>query len=494
MAGLSVSRLVNVQINLSPTAAPRRGFGVLLIAGSTNVIDTRERVRSYTTLEDVALDFELTDPEYLAAVLFFEQTPRPSTMMIGRWAEDATSGLIYGGSNDTVVGDWTGITTGSLKLSIDGTPREVTGLDFSAATTLTGVAAVIDTALTSWADCAWDGSRFVITSKATGAASTVGYSVTPSAGVDVGTLMLMKSGEASAPIDGIAAETPAACAQILADISNVWFGLTFAQLNTEGASRISVANHLAVAALIEGLSIRRMYAVTSDDTDLPDPLYLDDFAYAAKQLAYKRTFTQYSTENINAAVSAFARGFAVNFSANNSMITLMYKQEPGIVAEVLTETEAQGVAGKNCNVFVEYVNDTAILQNGVMASGNFFDEIHALSWFEDALQNAVYNLLYTSKTKIPQNDAGQNMVVSTCVGVCKEAVFNGMASAGTWNADGFGQLSRGDYLPNGYYIYTSPMALQSQAERETRAAPPVQIAIKLAGAIHTVDLIVDVNR
>ena len=75
-----------------------------------------------------------------------------------------------------------------------------------------------------------------------------------------------------------------------------------------------------------------------------------------------------------------------------------------------------------------------------------------------------------------------------------EGVNNGLIAAGQWNADGFGQLKNGDYLPNGYYVYTQPMALQDQSIREQRIAPPIQVAVKLAGAIHEVDVVVSVNR
>ncbi|OYX11474.1 MAG: hypothetical protein B7Z11_04365 [Acidovorax sp. 32-64-7] len=37
-----------------------------------------------------------------------------------------------------------------------------------------------------------------------------------------------------------------------------------------------------------------------------------------------------------------------------------------------------------------------IIQEGVMASGQFFDERQGLDWFENAIQTAVWNLLYTS--------------------------------------------------------------------------------------------------
>ena len=40
----------------------------------------------------------------------------------------------------------------------------------------------------------------------------------------------------------------------------------------------------------------------------------------------------------------------------------------------------------------------------------------------------------------------------------------------------------------------TPVAEQAQSEREQRKCPPIQIAAKLAGAIHFVDVQIDVNR
>ncbi len=491
--GLSVSRLVRATVNLSPIAAARRGFGTLLIAGDSDVIDTRERIRSYTTLESVATDFGLSAPEYLAASLYFGQSPRPVTLMVGRWAQSATSAKLYGGTLSSVeqtIGTWNAITSGAFKIVIDGTERAIGSLNFSAATNMAGVAAVINTGLASYGGCTWDGDSFVITSDSTGASSTLGYALSPASGTDISALIkCTEATAASASIAGIAAETPAECAAILATQSAAWFGLTFAATNMPSDSE-----HIDVAAYIEGLDIERLYAITTQDADCLDSTSTTDIMYLLEALDYDRTFTQYSSSSPYAAVSAIARAFSVNFYANRSTITLMYKSEPGITAESLTETQAQALQDKNGNVFVECVNDTAILQYGVMASGAYFDEIHGLSWFRDAVQNAVYNLLYTSKTKIPQTDAGQNQIVAAIAGVCREGINNGLIAPGTWNADGFGQLSRGDFLKEGFYIFTQPMALQDQATREHRIAPPIQVAVKLAGAIHEVDCIIDVNR
>lgn len=488
--GLNVGRLVRVSVNLAPLAAARRGFGTLLVAGDSNVINGSERIRSYVDLESVATDFGTSAPEYRAAQLYFGQSPRPQTLMIGRWLRTATAGLLQGGiltSAEQALANWTSITSGSFKVSIDGVEKSVTGLNFSAVTNLNGVASAINAVLTG-GTIAWDGSRFTITSSTTGVTSTVGYATAAASGVNISGLLKLTSSTALAPVDGFAAETPVECAAAMANQSGQWYGLSFAASTMPTAEQI-----VAVAAFIEGASISRIFGVTETDTRVLDATYTSDLASQLKALSYKRTCVQYSA-NKHAVCSLFGRAFSVNFSANRSTIILMYKQEPGIVAENLTETQTQTLKAKRCNVFVQYMNDTAILQYGVMSGQAYFDEVHGLDWFADALQTAEYNLLYQSKTKIPQTDAGQNQLVNVAAGVCREAINNGLVAPGQWNADGFGQLSRGDFLDQGFYIYTQPMAAQDQSIREQRIAPPLQIALKLAGAIHEIDCIIDVNR
>lgn len=488
--GLNVGRLVRVAVNLAPLAAARRGFGTLLIAGDSNVINGVDRFRTYTDLESVAGDFGTSAPEYLAAALYFGQSPRPNQLMIGRWLRTATAGLIQGGiltTAEQAMANWTAITAGSFKIDIDGVTKTLSALNFSAETNLNGVAGVINAALTG-GTIAWDGSRFILTSSTTGAASEVGYASATGSGTDISAQLKLTSSTALVPVPGFAAETPVECITELANMSGQWYGLSFA------ASTMPTDDQIVdVAAFVEGASISRLFGVTETDTRVLDNAWTTDLASRLNALSYKRSCVQFSA-NKYAVCSLFGRAFSVNFSANRSTITLMYKQEPGIVAENLTETQAQTLKAKRCNVFVQYQNDTAIVQYGVMSGQAYFDEMHGLDWFSDALQTAEYNLLYQSKTKIPQTDAGQNQLVNVAAGVCQEAINNGLIAPGQWNADGFGQLSRGDFLEEGFYIYTQPMAAQDQSIREQRIAPPIQIALKLAGAIHEIDCIVDVHR
>ena len=54
---LSVSSLVNVQVNLASAPAQAQNLTNLLILGSSDIIDTAQRVRSYSTIAAVAADF-----------------------------------------------------------------------------------------------------------------------------------------------------------------------------------------------------------------------------------------------------------------------------------------------------------------------------------------------------------------------------------------------------------------------------------------------------
>lgn len=324
--------------------------------------------------------------------------------------------------------------------------------------------------------------------------SSVGYVASPASGTDISTMLGMTSALSQALVSGYGAETPAACASALATASTIWYGLTFAATTT-----ITTAQYLAVCDFIEPLSVTRMFGVSTQDTACLSALVTNDIGSLMKAGGYGQSFCDYSSFEAYVAASMFGRMFSVDFTAQNSTIELMYKQMPSVTPESLTEAEANALQSKNVNVYVGYDNDTSIIQYGTMADGNFIDEVWGLDWFQNAVQTAVYNLFFTAQTKIPQTDAGQNQLTNACSAVCGNqpggAVWNGLAGPGTWNSSTvFGSLTTGQFLPLGYYIFSPSVNLQSEADRAARIAPPVQIALKLAGAFQTADVIVTVNR
>lgn len=268
-----------------------------------------------------------------------------------------------------------------------------------------------------------------------------------------------------------------------------WYGLAIAD-----SADLVEADVISVAAAIEASSLSRILAVTTADVNVLVAGNTDNIGYKLKAAGYARTFWQYSSSSKYAAISAFGRAFTVNFTGSNTTITLKFKTEPGITYETLTTAQAAAIDAINGNVYVYYANDTAIIQQGVMANGDFFDERHGLDWLQNYVQTNLYNLLYTSATKIPQTDAGVTRLMTNVEASLDQAVNNGLIAPGVWNGGPIGQIESGDTLTKGYYVYADAVANQAQSDREARKSPVIQAAIKLAGAIHYGDVQINVVR
>ncbi len=268
-----------------------------------------------------------------------------------------------------------------------------------------------------------------------------------------------------------------------------WYGLAIAD-----SADLVEADVISVAAAIEASSLSRILAVTTADVNVLVAGNTDNIGYKLKAAGYARTFWQYSSSSKYAAISAFGRAFTVNFTGSNTTITLKFKTEPGITYETLTTAQAAAIDAINGNVYVYYANDTAIIQQGVMANGDFFDERHGLDWLQNYVQTNLYNLLYTSTTKIPQTDAGVTRLMANVEASLDQAVNNGLIAPGVWNGGPIGQIESGDTLTKGYYVYADAVANQAQSDREARKSPVIQAAIKLAGAIHYGDVQINVVR
>lgn len=493
MATLPVSSLVNVSINLGAGAAQSQNLSSILILGSSDVIDVTQRIRKYSTLSAVATDFGTTAPEYKAAAEWFAQSPQPRQVLVGQWAKNSLSGRLVGSvlaASDQLMSIWNAISNGGFDIAIDGNPTtQITGLNFSTATNLNGVASIITSALTN-ATATWntDYNQFVIKSNTTGTGSTISFLTAPASGTDVSSLLGMTVDDSGAyVVDGVAAESAVSAVNIFDDnFGQQWYGLFVV-----GATD---SDHLDIAEYIEGTNTKHAYAVNTRESGVLSSVDTSNIAYQLKELGYRKTVTQYSSNSDYAVVSLFARILTTDYKANNTVITLMYKQEPGVVAETLAVSQMDALLNNNCNVFVKYDNDTAIIQAGVVASGDFIDTIFGADWLAIDIQNTVYNLLYTTPTKIPQTDKGNGIIVAGITSVLEQAVANGLLAPGTWQQTGFGTLNYNDFLPKGYYVYAPPIALQNPADRAARRSVTFQVAAKLAGAIHTVDVIVNLNR
>lgn len=498
--GLNVADFVSVSVVLNPVASAYRSFGTGLILGSTaGVIDTAERLRLYTSLNGVAQDFGTTAPEYLAAKDYFSQSPQPAQVYVGRWAQTATKGHIRGASlspAQQLITNFVSVTNGSLSLTVDGTARNVTGINLSGALNLNGIASLIQTALSAvvaGATVKYDGvaNRFDVASPTTGTASSVGYATTASTGTDLGPILHLTNTDASAPVVGVAAETLVSAVATLANASGAWYSLQVAT-----ATPPADADHLAVAGLIEGLSTSqsRIYGATLQNANAIDGTTSLDLASQFKIGNFSRTYDQFSRNDAYAAESLFGRFATINYEGSDTVITAAYKQEPGVAAEILTESQFATLKAKNCNVFVAVQNGTSIIFPGVMANGDYIDERIGADWLQNRIQTDCYNLLHTTSTKVPQTNAGMNLIKTVIAAACTVAVENGLFAPGQWLGPNVGLLKTFDTLPGGFYIFAPDVATQSQADRAARISVPFQVCCKLAGAVHIISISVLLDR
>ncbi len=186
---------------------------------------------------------------------------------------------------------------------------------------------------------------------------------------------------------------------------------------------------------------------------------------------------------------------SVNYSGANTVLTMNLKELGGITPDTNLNQTYYNLAeqyGVDIYASTEGVNCVYSFDNGY-----YTDEATTDLWLKKSLQVNGFNYLRETKTKIPQTETGMIGLKSAYEQSCISGVRNGSFAPGTWNdAIPFGNPD--DFLRNiqeqGYYIYSLPITQQEQAEREKRIAPVVQIALKRAGAIHSSDVIVNIQR
>lgn len=483
---ISVSKVVKVNIFTSPTFPARKGFGLLNIIGTSARLTNAQRIKFYSDMDGVAGDFSSSDDEYLAAQTFFAQKPAPNELAISRRFNTAVGGQLYGSvSIVQTIGTFNAVTNGGFDILIDGVLRQVTALTFAASANLNAVAAQVQTKLAvllAGTTCVWNGTRFVITSGTTGATSTVVFATAPTgigSPVDVSGMLGLRAVDLGFYAVGVAAEaTMAETLDALQNTDGSWYGFMLAGVPT--TQQLEQCAAWAEARV-------KIFAYTTDASNVQDAVVTADIASFFKNNLYKRSIGVWTGANKHAIASAIARGFVVDFAQYNSTLTLKFKQLPGVEPSNITETQRLALVGKNINYYTRF-GDSAMLAEGVMASGNFFDEVHGLDWLQNNIETRVFGRLYTSVTKIPQTDKGVAVLVHEIEKGLQDGVNNGLLAPAYWEGEDCGEIKTGDFLPKGFYVFAQPVRLQNRSDREARKAPPIKFIACGAGAIHSVNI------
>jgi hypothetical protein len=446
---LSLNPVVDIEVYISPLAAPRRTFDQGLIAGNSTIIPVSERIRQYTDVASILEDgFNSTSPEYLAAVKYFGQSPNATYLWLGRWdtvaskistcaANNAGTGYAANDVLSVVQGNATG---GQIKVLTVGANGTIATSEIHEA--------------------------------GTGYANGTGLALTGGSG-----------NNATLDITDIRAETALESFTECRGAGSDWYmGSIIGANNTDLA---------AIAAYVEAATPSTAFAFQSNDANTLLGTTGNIFD-TMKGLGYNRTIGLYSN-TAYADAALIGRAMGLNTGLANSAFTLKFKDLTGITADSLTNTQVTNIEADYGNVYINRGDYYDMLEQGKMAGGSFFDEILFLDMLVNNIQLNVMDLLY-QVPKVPQTDAGVSEIIHQVNRACDDSVDVGFIAPGVWTGVTVLNLKNGDALPNGYLVQAQAIKDQSTANREARIAPPIYCAIKLAGAVHSCVIGVYVNR
>lgn len=188
------------------------------------------------------------------------------------------------------------------------------------------------------------------------------------------------------------------------------------------------------------------------------------------------------------------RALSTDFAGVNTTQTMHLKTLAGIVIDpTIDQTELIAAGDAGVDVYPSIAGVPSLFTSG---KNVFYDEVYNEFWFKFSLQTEVFNFLRSTGTKVPQTEVGMEALKNVCRQVCAQAVRNGFAGPGAWNSStvfGNPQNLIRNILDIGFYVFSQPIILQSQTDREDRIAPTIQIALKTQGAIQKVNVIVSIN-
>jgi len=497
---VSINNVVTVTLLQSGALAMADNPNVvtMLTSEQQGPLSSASRYRIYSDSGSVATDFGTASKAYDFALSFFGTSPNATNaggfLVIGYWrgAEEtlmATSASLNGAqlSEASVVGGLQQVADGTLTVDVDGVPEALTGLDFQSATTLAAIVDIIDAELTG-ATASISDQRVVITSDTSGASSTVTFASDPGTGTFIGQTLALTTGSGGFLTQGAAAETLTAETK-LAAITEL-----FAQVKFRGAMFIDNPTDEESKTLATWGQANDV--LQYDVFDAPANLTVDptNVVWDIKLSSltnYRMLFSKAGNRKL--AASYMARAHTVNFAAENSALT-MHLKELSVAAEEYTQTQVNQAQTVGLDLYTTIKLTPAILTSG---ANGFTDYAYNIISFSDYLQIDMYNLLKQTSTKIPQTTRGVSQLIDQAEKTTLQFVRAGVFAPGTWSSpDTFGDLEtfRRGISNNGFYWLAGSLAAQAQNSREARQSPVLQGAVKLAGAIHSVDIIVNVNR
>jgi len=428
---ISFTRYVSITSGVGGGAAVRaRDLILLLFTADPRV--PADAVVTMSSADEVKTYFGSASPEYLRAAPYFGFVSKliasPRKIAFARWASAASAAHIYGISGTYLASQFSGVTNGSMTITLAGTAAALTGLNFSSATTMSQVAGVLQTAIrAAGATANWTSAtvtynatanRLEFVSGATDAA-TIAVSA-GTTGTDVSSLTGWGTGAIFSP--GVAVQEPVDAFTAAVQISDNFGSFAF-------VDDLTSAQVLAVATQNDTYNVKFLYLTAARTTSTASTLSAALIGLSGVAITYAPLTTEYP-ELLPAAVLA-----ATNYAKRNSVQNYMF-QQAALTPSVTTDAVANVLDPLRVNYYgrTQSAGQTIdFYQRGVMcglATDPVDINVYANEmWFKDAIGAQIMTLLL-SAARVSANQRGRGQVLAVLQSVIDTAVLNGTVSLG----------------------------------------------------------------
>lgn len=457
---------INEYVNITSSVGAGAGVPVRNLGGrffTENPLVPTDTDLEFTSLADVGTYFGTTSTEYKRASFYFgwisKSNSAPDIISFTRWANVAVGSTIYGKVATYTTSQFNSVSTGDITLTLGGFTHHLTGIDFTAAGSLTAVAADVQTAIraysaggTAWtaATVTYDASRksFDLVSGTTG--DDV-IAVTAGVITDIASLLGWLTG---------------------AILSNGEGAQTITEVLTDSAAR---SNNFGSYTFIPSLTIDQVTESAQwNNAQNVEFIYsvpvsvANASAWSAALITIggtTMTLAPLSTEYPEQVpMMIFA---ATNYLGVNTSQNFMFQQFV-LTPSVTTLADKTLYDELSINYYGQTQNAGALVsfyQNGIMFGlpvdpldqNTFANEI----WLKSASTSAIVTLLLVL-AQLPANKAGVAILSSTLQKIINQAITNGTISVGKTLTDAqqayittvTGQINAWQQVQNAGYWFT----------------------------------------
>ena len=485
-----IDSIVRTTTLLRPRGVLRRESGrTLLLTTDASYLGASgaTRVKSYSRLRDVGVDFASTTEPYKAAQTYFSQRPFPRNLLIARWVNADANHRLTGGPLTTTLATLRAVSDGSFSFA----GLDFDGLSLAAPTDLAGVATALQAELRTGtglgaATVTYDaaGTRFVV--ELPPSVSGVGYfgpHSTAGTGTDLSGLLFLTEALGARFVSGGVAETLAEAMTAIQAVDS-----SFSLLGHE-ASMNGQPSSLDLARWIGGTD----GVVGCVESNEAAATVANDATAVISQIAAldpNGVARFWSPQPEYGGLSLMGRFSSINFNAANSLITGMFKSLPGTTPAALNDDQIAELTRKRINYYTEFGGEAIVAEGWIGGDATYIDVQYWVNWFENAVQVGVFNLLRQAP-RVPRNGGfGLARIKATIDGVCRIGLRNGGLAAGIVSPemsadirDTTGQEFDGR-LTNGYLVHHGPVTPSTPV----RESPPFRTFLHGSSAVHGVDI------